>query len=123
MIRSAKQLPHPPPDEVSVTGVLAALSDPIRLAIVAILARHGERKWSEFEAPVCKSTLSHHMKVLREAGLLQHRREGTRCFVSLRPEASRDLPGLLDTILALAGREQRLDALIDLIDPPDRTAA
>ncbi len=44
MIRFTKQLPHPLPNEVSVTDVLAALSDPIRLAIIATLARYGERK-------------------------------------------------------------------------------
>ncbi len=55
------------------------------------------------------------MKVLREAGLLQHRREGTRCWVSLRSELSRDLPGLLDTVLGLAGKEPELDELIDAL--------
>ena len=111
MIRFTKQLPHPLPNEISVTSVLAALSDPIRLAILATLVKYGECKWSEFDVPVCKSTLSHHMRVLREAGLLQHRREGTRCWVSLRSDLSRDFPGLLDTVLVLAAREPDLEQL------------
>jgi DNA-binding transcriptional ArsR family regulator len=84
-----KQLPHPGADQITLTGVLAALSDPIRLAIVATLARTGERGWSEFELPVCKSTLSHHIKVLREAGIIQHRKDGTRCWITLRDELER----------------------------------
>ena len=111
-----KQLPHPGTDQITLTGVLAALSDPIRLAIVATLARTGERGWSEFEVPVCKSTLSHHMKVLREAGIIQHRKDGTRCSIALREELAREFPGLLGTILALAEKQADLDPLIGVIE-------
>src|SRR3546814_3708764 len=45
------------------------------------LRKTGERGWGEFDFPVGKSTLSHHMKVLREAGVIHHRKEGTRCWV------------------------------------------
>jgi DNA-binding transcriptional ArsR family regulator len=102
MAQPDRQLPHPAPGEVGLGAVLAALSDPVRLAIVARLARTGECAWGEFELGVCKSTLSHHMKVLREAGLIRHRREGTHCRVAPRPEIERDFPGLLDTVLGLA---------------------
>jgi DNA-binding transcriptional ArsR family regulator len=99
-----RQLPHPQADQITLTGVLAALSDPIRLAIVARLVESGERGWGEFELPVCKSTLSHHIKVLREAGVIQHRKDGTRCWVAARPELDQEFPGLLATILALAAK-------------------
>jgi hypothetical protein len=42
------------------------------------------------------------MKVLREAGVIVHRKEGTRCFVALRPELEAAFPGLLGCILSFA---------------------
>lgn len=97
-----RQLPHPGADQMTLTGVLAALSDPTRLAIVARLARAGEQRWGDLELPVCNSTLSHHVKVLREAGVIRHRKDGTRCWVALRPELEQAFPGLLGTVLGLA---------------------
>ncbi|WP_211876959.1 ArsR/SmtB family transcription factor [Pseudarthrobacter albicanus] len=41
---------------------------------------------------IAQSTLSHHMKTLREAGLVYSRPEGTRCFISLRPEIEERFP-------------------------------
>jgi DNA-binding transcriptional ArsR family regulator len=96
-----KQQPHPEPGEITLTGVLAALGDPVRLSIVARLAE-GERGSSDFDCNVASSTLSHHVKALREAGILHHRKEGTRCYVSLRPDIEKRFPGLMDTILRLA---------------------
>jgi DNA-binding transcriptional ArsR family regulator len=94
--------PHPPIEEVTLPEVLHALSDPLRLSIVASLRQGGERGWGGFEANVAPSTLSHHMKVLRMAGLIRNRREGTRCHVSLRPDFEARFPGLLATITTLA---------------------
>src|ERR1700674_4334573 len=90
-----RQYRHPREDEITLTKVLAALSDPVRLSIVCALARNGERGWSGFDACVSNSTLSHHMKVLRQAGVITSRGDGTRCYVSLRPELERAFPGLL----------------------------
>lgn len=101
-----KQLRHPKADEITLTGVLAALSDPVRLAIVGSLAECGaEKAWGDFAVDVCASTLSHHMKTLRLAGIIDHRKDGTRCFVSLRPELETVFPGLLRCILDAAGSE------------------
>ena len=98
-----RQLRHPKVEEITLTGVLAALSDPVRLAIVSTLAQTGgERAWSDFDVDVGASTLSHHMKVLRLAGVINHRKDGTRCFVSLRPDLERVFPGLLGCILGFA---------------------
>jgi DNA-binding transcriptional ArsR family regulator len=80
-----RQHPHPPLEAISITAVLAALADPVRLEIVASLV-DGERGSSAFDCQVAGSTLSHHIKTLREAGLILHRKEGTRCFVAIRPE-------------------------------------
>lgn len=100
-----RQYQHPKEDEITLTKVLAALSDPVRLSIVSALARKGECGWSGFDTCVSNSTLSHHMKVLREAGVICNRGDGTRCFVSLRPELERTFPGLLKSILDFAAQE------------------
>lgn len=98
-----KQARHPTSDEMTLVGVMAALSDPIRVGLVRVLADGRERGWGELRVPVAKSTLSHHLRVLRDAGLTRTRQEGTRCFVALR---GRDLetrfPGLLEAVLAAA---------------------
>ena len=101
-----RQYRHPQEDEITLTRVLAALSDPVRLSIVAALSRKGECGWSAFDTCVSNSTLSHHMKVLREAGVICNRGDGTRCFVSLRPELDRALPGLLKSILAFNKQDE-----------------
>ncbi|MBB6120647.1 ArsR/SmtB family transcription factor [Nocardiopsis algeriensis] len=91
---------HPQLDEVELVTVLAAMAEPTRLRIVRMLAE-GERAWRDLDLPIAQSTLSHHLKILRRAGLVQSRTEGTRCFVSLRgAELENRFPGLLETVLA-----------------------
>ncbi|MGR6923530.1 ArsR/SmtB family transcription factor [[Actinomadura] parvosata] len=97
---------HPETGEITLMGVMAALSDPIRVGLVRVLADGQERGWGELRAPVAKSTLSHHLKVLRDAGLTRTRQEGTRCFVVLRrEELQARYPGLLPAVLAAAEDE------------------
>ncbi|MFD9736684.1 ArsR/SmtB family transcription factor [Umezawaea sp. NPDC059074] len=97
---------HPAVEQMRLTEVMSALSDPIRIGLVRVLADGGERGWSELRAPVAKSTLSHHLKTLRAAGLTWTREEGTRCFVRLRREdVDARFPGLLDAVLAAAAVE------------------
>ena len=91
---------HPDLAEVPLTSVLAALADPLRLGIVRLLADGAERQCGELDTPVSKSTLSHHMKVLRMAGVIRARSEGTRCYAHLRrEELDERFPGLLNAIL------------------------
>ena len=84
-----------------ITEVLQALGDPVRLEIVRRLAGgEGARACSSFDLPLHKSTLSHHFKVLREAGLIEHRCEGTWKLMSLRrAEIDALYPGLVDSVL------------------------
>jgi DNA-binding transcriptional ArsR family regulator len=95
--------PSPAESEIALPRLLGALSDPTRLGIVRVLSDGAERGWGQLRAPVAKSTLSHHLKVLREAGVTQTRQEGTRCFVTLR-RASLEarFPGLLPALLSAA---------------------
>ncbi|MEU4820318.1 metalloregulator ArsR/SmtB family transcription factor [Actinomadura sp. NPDC023710] len=98
-----KQARHPEPGEMTLMEVMGALSDPIRVGLVRVLADGGERGWGELCAPVAKSTLSHHLRVLRDAGVTRTRQEGTRCFVELRrDDLETRFPGLLTAVLGAA---------------------
>lgn len=96
-----KQLPHPEPCQLALADVLDALGDPVRLNIVSRLKKGREHSASDFDVDVSSSTLSHHLKVLRLAGIISHRKDGTRCFVTLRPELDQAFPGLMDTVQRL----------------------
>jgi DNA-binding transcriptional ArsR family regulator len=99
-------LPHPEISDVQLTEVLFALSDPARLEIVRELA-HGPLSMSECGATnpaLPKSTKSHLMKVLREAGIVRNEPDGRGRLVTLRKdELDAVFPGLLDSILGGVG--------------------
>jgi DNA-binding transcriptional ArsR family regulator len=98
--------PNPDVDRLMLTDVLAALSDPLRVGLVRLLADGEEHNFGEFAVPVAKSTLSHHLKVLNTAGLTWRRDEGTRCYVRLRrADVDARFPNLLDTVLAAADQD------------------
>lgn len=98
-----RTLHHPRVDELELSEVLHALSDPVRLEIVRLLADQTERPCSSVEAKVAKSTLSHHFKVLREAGITWTRANGTHRLVSLRTEdLDERFPGLISSVLNAA---------------------
>jgi DNA-binding transcriptional ArsR family regulator len=85
---------------IDLAGVLHALSDPIRLRIVAQLADGEEHCCGSFGLPVTKSTCSHHFRVLREAGVISTRIEGKNRLNRLRREPLEwRFPGLLDAVL------------------------
>ena len=98
-----RTLHHPRAEEITLADVLHALSDPVRLEIVRALAERQEQSCSAVEASVSKSTLSHHFKVLREAGVTFTRANGTHRLVSLRSEDLESrFPVLLDSVLNAA---------------------
>ena len=99
-----ESLPHPAAEEIELAAVLHALSDPMRLRIVVGLATADQRPCGSFDLPVTKSTCTHHFKVLREAGVIKQRLEGTTRLNSLRrEELEQRFPGLLDSVLRAAG--------------------
>jgi DNA-binding transcriptional ArsR family regulator len=96
-------LPHPAVEEMELASVLHALSDPMRLRIVHVLAPGGEHTCKSFDLPVTKSTCTHHFRVLREAGVMSQRLEGTTRLNSLRRvDLEARFPGLLDSVLRAA---------------------
>jgi DNA-binding transcriptional ArsR family regulator len=99
-----EEIAQPKRAEIELGAVLHALSDPVRLKIVAALASaDGEHTCGSFDVPVTKSTCTHHFKVLREAGVLHQRQEGnTRLNTLRREDLEARFPGLLETILEAA---------------------
>lgn len=91
------------PGALSLEAVLQALSDPVRLGIVVQLDRQGESTCAALDGGRPKSTMSHHFRVLREAGLVQTRIQGVTHLNTLcRESLEAAFPGLLSVILAAA---------------------
>ncbi|WP_417251905.1 ArsR/SmtB family transcription factor [Castellaniella sp.] len=92
---------HPATSELSLERVLYALSDSIRLDIVRQLARVDAATCGELDGGRPKSTVSHHFKVLREAGLVFTENNGTVHINRLRrADIESRFPGLLAAVLA-----------------------
>jgi DNA-binding transcriptional ArsR family regulator len=101
---SERDFSQPDIDTVELHAVLFALSDPTRLAIARALSDGEEHSAGDLAGDIPKSTMSHHLKILREAGITTTRPEGMRCRVSLRrADLNRRFPGLLAAILKHAG--------------------
>lgn len=97
----ARELPHPEIGTVTLTTVLAALADPIRREIITQLSQgHDDQACIAFALPVSKSTSTHHFRVLREAGLITQRYEGTAILNTLRcTDIDTRFPGLLGAVI------------------------
>ena len=97
-----RELEHPDVADLEVTDVLFALSDPSRLAIVRQLAAGPVEEVScqAVGGELPKSTRSHHLKTLREAGVIRNVPHGRERLVSLRrEELEARWPGLLAAVL------------------------
>lgn len=98
-----RALKHPLPAEFSLERLLYALSDPVRLEIVRYLANVPQATCGELDGGRPKSSVSHHFRVLRDAGLVHTRNVGTTHMNSLRAEElDQRFPGLLNSILSQA---------------------
>ena len=94
---------HPVPSDFILERLLYALSDPVRFEIVRYLAGATEASCGELDGGRPKSSMSHHFRVLRDAGLVHTRNIGTTHMNSLRTqELNQRFPGLLDCILSQA---------------------
>ena len=92
-------------EELDLAAILHALSDPMRLRIVAELAVEDERTCNSFDLPIVKSTATHHFRELRECGVIYQRTVGTTRINCLRrDELDSQFPGLLDAVLQAAGK-------------------
>ncbi len=104
MSPTARALPHPDISDVSLPQVLFALSDPTRLDLVRELAAQGALSVAQCQAAggdVPKSTFSHHLRTLREAGLIWSIPDGRRRTIELRrDDVDRRFPGLLTAVLS-----------------------
>ncbi|HTX41415.1 MAG TPA: helix-turn-helix domain-containing protein [Acidobacteriaceae bacterium] len=100
-----RPLVHPTIEDVTVEGILYALSDPTRVAIYAdIVTRGCPRMCSTFltvgDHPIPKSTLSQHFRILRENGLIRSERHGVEMRNTTRcAEIESRFPGLIPAIL------------------------
>lgn len=101
-----RPLVHPSVEDVSVEGIMHALSDPVRVAIFSDIAMSNcSQNCTSFSSvddkAIPKSTLSQHFKSLREAGLIRSERLGVEMRnVSRCEEIDRRFPGLLSAILS-----------------------
>ena len=82
-----------------IAPLLKALADPVRLRLMSLVAAHADG-----EACVCdlndafdlsQPTISHHLKVLHEVGLLDRTKRGTWVYYSVKQEALTDLAALI----------------------------
>lgn len=94
---------HPSVESLQLSKVLHALSDPNRLRIVKSIATKGEEvcTYYSYEFNISKSTVSHHIKTLRESGVIRVRVEGSQHFYSIRMEDLNErFPGLMEMVLS-----------------------
>src|SRR6202166_1675064 len=100
-----RPLLHPSLEDVTVEGILHALSDPVRAAIYAdIVAQECSHNCSMFltvsDKTIPKSTLSQHFRALREAGLIRGERRGVEMHNTSRcAEIEKRFPGLIAAIV------------------------
>lgn len=96
----ARPIAHPDLKDVQLHEVMHALADPVRLEIVRLAARHPELPCNRFFEEIPKSTMSHHWRVLRQAGLIRQVGHGASRLNSLRAqELDARFPGLLAFVL------------------------
>lgn len=103
----AKEIYHPTIEQIDLSTVLDAMSDPTRRDIVLRLVELGEKNCSGFSEFGSKTNLTYHYARLREAGITSTRVEGTQRIISLRlDDLEIRFPGLMTAILSAAPRSK-----------------
>ena len=98
-----REIPHPDVEELDLARVLSAAGDPVRLALLRLLADEREHTCNGLQQQLGlpSSTCSYHLRLLREAGLTLTRPAGTERRVTLRrADLDERFPGLLDVIVS-----------------------
>lgn len=109
----ARVYTHPTVDDVSLEQVFFALSDPVRLNMVKMLATSPRMNSLSLGPGMPRSTITHHTRILREAGVTRTHPDGRNCWISLRRDLlGEKFPGLLEIIL----KESNTAALSDVTD-------
>lgn len=119
-----KTVVHPSIKDLRLENILYALSDSVRLSVVQQLAKNVQMTCGEFSA--CgdkgKSTMTHHFKVLREAGIIHTQIDGREHLTTLRrKDLDTKFPGLLDSILRSASPQKKARQTVR--ESSDRAAA
>ena len=97
---------HPVVEEITLTRVLGALSDPTRLEMIRRLADGLEHDSLELADDLPRSTLTYHTRILREAGVTWTRGEGRACLIRVRrDDLDRLFPGVLAAVIANTATE------------------
>jgi DNA-binding transcriptional ArsR family regulator len=110
-----KNLNHPAKEDISLLAILYALSEPLRFSIIEQLANGEELTCGGFKLPFSKgkSTMTHHFKVLRDAGLINTRVDGREHYTSLRRIDIEDrFPNLIDALI-MAYKLEAKSALVN----------
>ena len=125
----SRPLAHPDAAAVTLAGLLFALADPVRLAIVRELLRSAAglnctETTARLGVSMPKSTCSQHYRILRESGLIASERRGTELVSRVRTQLLEDrFPGLLDSILGAYEKESEKGRRRKRPSSPDRPRA
>jgi DNA-binding transcriptional ArsR family regulator len=98
-------------DDITVSGILHALADPVRLAIISELMKadggmNCTETTAKLDLAMPKSTCSQHYRVLRESGIIESERKGVELASRVRSrELESRFPGLLQSILKAYKRD------------------
>lgn len=92
------EVPLTETDATGLAHTYAALADPVRLRLLSLIAASGEICSCDLAEPLAKSqpTVSHHTKILAEAGLITGDKRGRWVHWSIQPASADFVRGVLD---------------------------
>lgn len=109
----ARPFYHPSPEEITLDGILHALSDPVRRQIVFNLMGCEGKSCQRTGDGLPPSTISYHYRILRESGLVRSEKKGVEVINTIRlEEIESRFPGLLDTIYRFHGPGNRTKLIL-----------